>query len=119
MKKMIRTFCLTIVFVCSGLMFAAQTEPPASGLFDPQSAQKSNAREEELYSAATNVLNDGQYGQAVADFSQVAAMRGRRADAALYWKAYALSRASNKTEALATVEELKKNYPQSRWLKDA
>ena len=118
MKMMNRKLCLAILFVSSGLMFAAQTEP-ASGFVDPQSAQKTNTREEELYSAATNVLNDGQYGQAATDFAQVAAMRGRRADAALYWKAYALSRASNKAEALAAVEELKKNYPQSRWIKDA
>jgi len=118
MKMMNRKLCLAILFVSSGLMFAAQTEP-ASGFLDPQTAQKTNTREEELYSTATKALNDSQYGQAAADFAQVAAMRGRRADAALYWKAYALSRASNKTEALATLEELKKNYPQSRWLKDA
>jgi HEAT repeats len=49
----------------------------------------------------------------------VAKMRGRKADAALYWKAYALNKAGNKSQALTTIAELKKTYPQSRYQRDA
>jgi HEAT repeat protein len=46
-------------------------------------------------------------------------MKGRRADAALYWLAYARSKQGQSAEALAAVEELRRSYPQSRWLKEA
>src|SRR5262249_5537718 len=43
----------------------------------------------------------------------------KKADAALYWKAYAQNKHGQRAEALATLAELKKSYPQSRWLSDA
>ncbi|HLJ28721.1 MAG TPA: HEAT repeat domain-containing protein [Candidatus Angelobacter sp.] len=120
---MTRTLLLTVLFLSSGLMFASQAVPAASELFEPQPAgadpQNPNAREEDLYSSATEALNDARYGQAVDRFGQVATIHGRRADAALYWKAYALNKAANKMEALSTIDALKKSYPQSRWLRQA
>ncbi|MEP6880856.1 MAG: HEAT repeat domain-containing protein [Dokdonella sp.] len=41
------------------------------------------------------------------------------ADAAVYWQAYALLQAKRNTEAKATLEKLKRDYPGSRWSKDA
>ena len=41
------------------------------------------------------------------------------ADAAVYWQAYALLQAKRNAEAKATLEKLKRDYPQSRWNKDA
>jgi hypothetical protein len=49
----------------------------------------------------------------------VAAAKTGRADAALYWKAYALDKLGQKAEALATAAELMKGFPQSRWIADA
>ena len=95
-------------------MAAAQNQ-----FVDPQAAAKANAREEELYSDGTQNLNDGDYSAAVGKFDQVVAMHGRRADGALYWKAYALNKAGRKPEALATVAQLRKEYPQSKWVRDA
>jgi HEAT repeat protein len=94
----------------------AQPGIPASGFVDPQAA---NSKEEQLYASATDAVNNGKYDEASKTFGEVAKMRGRRADGALYWKAYALNKAEQKTEALTTIAELRKGYPQSRWLHDA
>ena len=121
-----RILLVAALLFSSGLLFAAQTQPAGSSFLDPRSAettpenaQAANAHEDELYSSATNALNDGQYEQAVSGFDQVVKIRGRKADGALYWKAYALHRLSRNTESLSALDELRKNYPQSRWLRDA
>lgn len=41
------------------------------------------------------------------------------ADAAIYWQAYALLQARRTAEARATLEKLRRDYPDSRWSKDA
>jgi len=46
-------------------------------------------------------------------------MKGRRADAGLYWMAYAKGKQGQSAEALATIQDLRRSYPQSRWLKEA
>ncbi|HET9184148.1 MAG TPA: tetratricopeptide repeat protein [Candidatus Angelobacter sp.] len=97
----------------------AQKPAPRSSSAEPQSTVNASAREEQLYQAGTGALDHGNYDVAVQKFDQVSAMHGRRADAALYWKAYALSKAGNKAEAEATIAELRKSYPQSKWLRDA
>ena len=84
-----------------------------------QAAGKTASREDDLYQQGTQALDNENYDEAVNKFGQVAAMRGRKADAALYWKAYALNKGGNKVQAQATIAQLRKAYPQSRWLKDA
>ena len=46
-------------------------------------------------------------------------MKGSRADAALYWKAYAQDRLGQRAEALSTISALARDYPKSRYLKEA
>ena len=41
------------------------------------------------------------------------------ADAALYWEAYALTQARRTTEAKTTLDRLHREFPNSRWSKDA
>src|SRR5690606_29132244 len=41
------------------------------------------------------------------------------ADAAVYWQAYALLQARRNSEAKSTLERLQREFPQSRWKKDA
>jgi HEAT repeat protein len=94
----------------------AQPEIPASGFLD---SQNTDVREEQIYASATDALNNGQFDEAGKTFGEIAKMRGRRADGALYWRAYALNRAGHKDEALTTIAGLRKGYPQSRWLHDA
>jgi HEAT repeat protein len=76
-------------------------------------------REEQLYERGTGALDEGQWDRAIESFDHVASAGGRRADAALYWKAYALNKSGQRPPALAALEALRKGYPQSRWLKEA
>ena len=116
---MVRTSFL-FFFLSMGLASVAQTQIPASGFLDPQAAaQKANAREEEVYSSATDALNSGQYDNAIKGFTEAAKIHGRRADGALYWKAYALRKAGKASEAEAVLTELQAKHPGSRWLDDA
>jgi HEAT repeat protein len=109
-------FVISILSPAAAVALQAQPEVPAMGFLDSQSA---NSKEDQLYASATDALNNGQYDDADKGFGEIAKMRGRRADGALYWKAYALSKAEHRTEALTTIAELRKGYPRSRWLHDA
>jgi hypothetical protein len=76
-------------------------------------------RGDDLYEQGQDALEEQRWQRAVDRFSSVIAAKSTRADAALYWKAYALDKLGQKAEALASVGELLKGYPQSRWLSDA
>ena len=98
---------------------ATAQQVPSASLLDPQTAEKANAHEEELYTSAKDALDNGEYDNAIRQFDEVIKIHGRRADGALYWKAYALNKAGNKAQALTMIGELRKNYPKSNWLRDA
>ena len=104
---MIRRFVslsLFVAFMSVAASFAqAPATAPASNLFDPQNASKPATQEDDLYQAGTKALDGENYDEAVEKFGQVAALRGRRADAALYWKAYALNKTGNKIQAQAAI----------------
>lgn len=98
---------------------ATMQEVPSASFVDQQAAEKANAHEDEVYSDAKDNLDNGDYDEAIKGFDEVAKIHGRKADAALYWKAYALNKAGNKAQALTAIGELRKNYPKSTWLRDA
>ncbi len=112
-------FLFTLSLFSAQRAAAALQEVPSASLLDPQAAEKANPREEELYSAAKDALDDGDYDKAIGQFNEVVKLHGRKTDGALYWKAYALNKAGNKTQALTTIGELRKAYPRSTWLRDA
>jgi HEAT repeat protein len=99
------------------LAFAQDVPDTANSFLSQQSAQAT--RDEQLYAQATQELNDRNYQDAAAKFSQVAEMKSRKADAALYWKAYALNKMGNRTDAASAIAQLRSEYPKSTWLKDA
>ncbi len=82
-------------------------------------AGEEQSREDELYERGTKALDERQWDAAVDAFDQVAKMSARRADGALYWKAYALNKSGRRPEALAAVGSLRGKFPRSRWLDDA
>lgn len=98
---------------------ASAQQVPSATLLDPQAPEKANAHEEELYTSAKDALDNGEYDNAIKQFDEVIKIHGRRADGAMYWKAYALGKAGNKAQGLTTIGELRKQYPKSTWLKDA
>ncbi len=118
-RKLLLILFLNIV-VSFGLSSAtAAQQVPSASLLDPQAAEKANAHEDELYQSAKDALDNGEYDNAIKQFAEVIKIHGRRADGAMYWRAYALNKAGNKAQALTAIGELRKNYPKSNWLRDA
>jgi HEAT repeat protein len=118
-RKLFLILFLNIV-VSFGLSSAAAAQQvPSASLLDPQTTEKANAHEDELYQSAKDALDNGEYDNAIKQFDEVIKIHGRRADGAMYWKAYALNKAGNKAQALTSIGELRKNYPKSNWLRDA
>jgi len=85
---------------------------------EQERAQMERERFERLYERASQALEDGRYERAIEAFEELAAQKGKKGDAALYWKAYALQKKGRRPEALATLERLRGEFPQSRWLND-
>jgi HEAT repeat protein len=118
-RKLFLILFLNIV-VSFGLSSAAAAQQvPSASLLDPQTAEKANAHEDELYQSAKDALDNGEYDNAIKQFDEVIKIHGRRADGAMYWRSYALNKAGNKAQALTAIGELRKNYPKSNWLRDA
>ena len=84
--------------------------------------EKPRARSDEedrYYERGQRDLERSRWDEAVADFNEAATRGGSRADGALYWKAYAQNKLGRREDALATLGELHKTYPNSRWMDDA
>jgi len=95
-----------------------QVDFPGDSFFSSEMSDD-QSREEEIYSDGTDDLDEGKWDRASEKFSRVIQLHGKKADAALYWKAYALQKLGRRDDALASVAELKKQFPRSSWLKDA
>jgi HEAT repeat protein len=98
------------------MVFADATEQAPD---DEDEKEEAEDREQEAYDEGTDAIDEEEWAQAVRQFSRVVAMAGKRADAALYWKAYALHREGRRSEAQAAIDQLKATAPKSRWLDDA
>jgi len=109
-RKLLLTACAT-VSLAFGL--AAPTRMKAQG------RAGHHAQADPRYSHALDELDAGHWEKAAAEFKAVAAGGGQHADAALYWEAYAESKLGRQANALATLEQLERSYPESRWLDDA
>jgi tetratricopeptide (TPR) repeat protein len=72
-----------------------------------------------LYSQARSWIDRNQYDRALEPLEKVIDARGSRADGAMYWKAYSLWKLARRDDALATLGQLAKLHPASRWLGDA
>lgn len=96
---------------------AAYADNDAYGDADQRSERAE--RESDLYSDGTDAIDDEEWDDAIRYFAKVAEMKGSRTDGALYWTAYALNKLNRRTEAIKTIDTLKKDYPKSRWLNDA
>ena len=74
----------------------------------------------DVYEQARELIDSGRYERALESLDRVAAAPdSTRADAALYWKAYAQWKLDQRADALSTLADMRKRFPQSRWAKDA
>jgi HEAT repeat protein len=106
---------MTAVFLF--MLAGAAGTAPAS--MEPPMTDEAQSAEQALYAKGTAALDGRDWDTAARAFADVAAIKGARADAALYWRAYALHKSGRRDLALQALGALKTTYPQSRWLKDA
>src|SRR5579859_4718596 len=103
-----------------GVLFSSAL-PVARGVelrFEGVLLAADDTREDQLYSDATQAINEGRWSDAEHLLDQVFSLRGRRSDAAVYWKAYIKNKEGRSSDALEACSNLRQSYPQSNWLKD-
>jgi HEAT repeat protein len=71
------------------------------------------------YDSGLSYIQRHQYEQAITRFDQAIAQKGPHADGALYWKAFAQWKLGKADDVIATLNELRRSYAQSRYLADA
>ncbi|MCA1563812.1 MAG: hypothetical protein LC804_27385, partial [Acidobacteria bacterium] len=81
--------------------------------------REAREREAELYDDALEAIDEARWDRAIERLNEVIALHGPRADAAMYWKAHAQSKAGQRADALSTVAELIKGYPNTKWAAEA
>ena len=86
---------------------------------EKERAERERQREYSSYDAGQQALDSGRWDRAITSFDRVIDLKGTKADAALYWKAYAQNKLGQRPEALATIGVLLKEHPKSRYLSDA
>jgi hypothetical protein len=79
----------------------------------------SQSQTDKLYDEGRALIDDNRLDEAIQRFDQVIGQNSERADAALYWKAYAQEKQGQQSAALATLQDLKNRFPKSRWLDEA
>ncbi len=113
MKKLL---CLSLT---SASFLALAQGRPSFALAPVMSALSSTPAEDGAYAAGTRAMNEQRWPDAIRNFDTVIAARGtRHADAALYWKAYSLSKLSRKSDATASCDLLHVQFPDSSWNND-
>jgi hypothetical protein len=85
-------------------------------IFSDSAVAKS--KEDGLYSEGTRAINDGHWLEAEKIFAQIVAGHGEKAEAALYWKAYAENKEGKTARALETCKELRVAYPHGNWVNE-
>jgi hypothetical protein len=76
-------------------------------------------RADDLYDRARDLIEQGKFDRAVTDLDRLIGLKSNRTDAAMYWKAYSLSKLGQRADALATLNDLYKQFADSRWIRDA
>jgi HEAT repeat protein len=77
------------------------------------------ASEEASYDQARSMIERDQYDRALPVLDRVIQAKGSRVDAAMYWKAYSLSKLARRPEALTVLSDLQKEFPNGAWVRDA
>lgn len=75
--------------------------------------------DESSYDQARRLIERDQYERAIVVLDQIIESAGPRTDAAMYWKAYSLSKVARKPEALTVLGDLERQFPKSAWRNDA
>jgi HEAT repeat protein len=110
---------MTAILVAALLAVASPTVGRPVEAVTTTLVDDAQAVEQTIYARGTAALDRGEYDAAATAFAEAAALKGERADGALYWSAYAHNKRGRRDDALQAIAALKSGYPKSRWLRDA
>jgi tetratricopeptide (TPR) repeat protein len=109
---------LVMLVALSGPAWVAAQDDAKDEKARTKQQEKQERDTEQAYQKAKKLVDKGQWEEAVKALDQVIKSGGARADGALYWKAYSQNRLNQQADALATLAELNKAFPESRWSGD-
>lgn len=101
-----------LVSVATQPLYAATPEPLAGA------SMTAFSDDDSAYTAGTQAMNAHNWPGAVTAFDKVINAKGKRVDAALYWKAYSLNKLNKLQLASATCDQLRSQYLDSPWNRD-
>jgi hypothetical protein len=111
MKNLIRTaFGLTALILCS-------TTQPIHAL-PLETSGPVVVLDDDAYAVGTRAMDENRWPDAVSAFDRVINEKGKRVDAAFYWKAYSLNKLGKTPLAIATCDQLRSQFADSTWNKD-
>ena len=113
MKRTTNTFILLLTILSVAAAYAQR--PRAAQMFADPQANAADASDRAAYDKAMQLLDQNRYGDAVEAYTQLIAAKSPRTDAAMYWRAYALSKLNRKSEAISQLSDLQKAFPKSKW----
>jgi hypothetical protein len=114
MTNLIRTtFCSTVLvlFTVAQPIHALMTEIASPAPFIV-------IADDDAYTTGTRAMDEHRWQDAVSAFDKVISEKGKRVDAALYWKAYSLNKLGKAPLAIATCDQLHSQFADSAWNKD-
>ncbi len=114
MTNLIRsTICSTVLvlFTSAQPIHALMTEVASPAAFIV-------IADDDPYTTGTRAMDENRWQDAVSAFDKVISKKGKRVDAALYWKAYSLNKLGKTQLAIATCEQLHSQFADSPWNKD-
>ena len=108
-----RTICSTVLFLFAAAqpIHALMTEVASPSAFIV-------IADDDAYTVGTRAMDEHRWQDAVSSFDKVISEKGKRADAALYWKAYSLNKLGKTQLAIATCDQLHSQFADSSWNKD-
>jgi HEAT repeats len=114
MTNLIRTtFCSTVLVLFTAVqpIHALMTEIASPAPFIV-------IADDDAYTIGTRAMDEHRWQDAVSAFDKVIGEKGKRIDAALYWKAYSLNKLGKAPLAIATCDQLHSQFADSPWNKD-
>jgi hypothetical protein len=112
------TIRLRIPFSLAALILCSTTTTQLHALtFETSSAPVVVVLDEDPYAVGTRAMDEHRWPDAVSAFDRVINEKGKRVDAAFYWKAYSLNKLGKTPLAIATCDQLHSQFADSPWNK--
>jgi hypothetical protein len=109
---------MRVVLCPIALVLCATTQPIHASALELSSAPVVVVLDDDPYAVGTRAMDEHRWPDAVSAFDKVINEKGKRVDAAFYWKAYSLNKLGKTPLAIATCDQLHSQFADSPWNKD-